>query len=161
MSIKQSTIFGCAIGGIFVIALGIVLCLLGRLYVAGAIVIGVGAVIALSFGLSYKPTAADVAQEASDNDDMAVSQPAERPSTQQAYDPSIAPRSHKRRKTAIILCCFGFFGFAGFHRFYVGKTASGILYLLTFGLGFFGTIVDLCNLLGNNFTDASRFTLRA
>ena len=35
-----------------------------------------------------------------------------------------------------------FFGFLGAHRFYYGKTISGIIYFCTFGLFFIGWIVD-------------------
>jgi len=38
------------------------------------------------------------------------------------------------------------FGFAGLHRFYLGKPGSGLLYLLTFGLLGVGQIVDLVRL---------------
>lgn len=43
--------------------------------------------------------------------------------------------------TAII----GFFGVAGIHRLIIGHIGMGILYLLTAGLCFIGTIVDLIN----------------
>lgn len=35
------------------------------------------------------------------------------------------------------------FGFIGAHRFYYGKTLSGVLYFFTFGLFFIGWIIDL------------------
>jgi TM2 domain-containing membrane protein YozV len=35
-----------------------------------------------------------------------------------------------------------FFGFTGAHRFYYGKTLSGIIYFFTFGLFLVGWIVD-------------------
>lgn len=44
-------------------------------------------------------------------------------------------------------------GFFGIHRFYVGKSASGVLYLLTCGCFFIGWIVDIVLILGNKFTD--------
>ena len=53
-----------------------------------------------------------------------------------------------RRKDAqmiLILTLLGFFGFAGLHRFILGQIGLGILYILTFGLCFIGTIVDLVN----------------
>ena len=34
------------------------------------------------------------------------------------------------------------FGFAGLHRFYLGRPVSGLIYLLTWGLGGIGTIYD-------------------
>jgi len=47
----------------------------------------------------------------------------------------------------IILCCIGFLGLAGIHRFYRGRILSGILWLFTGGLFLIGTILDLANLL--------------
>jgi hypothetical protein len=41
----------------------------------------------------------------------------------------------------------------GLHRFYVGKTVSGVVYLLTFGLAAVGQIVDLVLILTGNFRD--------
>lgn len=54
----------------------------------------------------------------------------------------------KNKTTAIVLCCCGFFGIAGLHKFYEGKTTSGIVYLCTVGWFFIGTIIDLIALLG-------------
>ena len=45
-------------------------------------------------------------------------------------------------RTAYLLWFASFFGFAGLHRFYLGKFGSGILYLMTWGLFGFGTIYD-------------------
>ncbi|WP_375585765.1 TM2 domain-containing protein [Cyclobacterium xiamenense] len=53
-----------------------------------------------------------------------------------------------RRKDSqmiLILTLIGFFGFAGLHRFILGQIGLGILYVLTLGLCFIGTIVDLVN----------------
>ncbi len=53
-----------------------------------------------------------------------------------------------RRKDAqliLILALIGFLGFNGIHRFVLGHIGMGILYLLTGGLCFIGTIVDLVN----------------
>lgn len=53
-----------------------------------------------------------------------------------------------RRKDSqmiLILTLIGFFGFAGLHRFILGQVGLGILYILTVGLCFIGTIVDLVN----------------
>ena len=45
----------------------------------------------------------------------------------------------------LILALIGLFGIAGLHRFVAGHIGIGILYLLTFGLCYIGTIVDLIN----------------
>jgi TM2 domain-containing membrane protein YozV len=45
----------------------------------------------------------------------------------------------------LVLALIGFFGIAGIHRFFVGHIGMGILYLLTAGLCFIGTIVDMIN----------------
>jgi TM2 domain-containing membrane protein YozV len=53
-----------------------------------------------------------------------------------------------RRKdptTILILALVGFAGFAGIHRFILNQIGMGILYFLTGGLCFIGTIVDLIN----------------
>jgi TM2 domain-containing membrane protein YozV len=39
----------------------------------------------------------------------------------------------------------GFFGIAGLQRFFVDQIGMGILYLLTGGICFIGTIIDLVN----------------
>ncbi len=44
---------------------------------------------------------------------------------------------------AYLLWFFSGFGAAGFHRFYLGKFGSGVLYLLTGGLFMVGSIYDL------------------
>ena len=51
----------------------------------------------------------------------------------------------KSRWTAFFLCFF--LGYLGIHKFYVGKTGSGILYLLTFGLFGIGWAIDTLVLL--------------
>jgi len=45
----------------------------------------------------------------------------------------------------LILALIGLFGIAGIHRFLVGHIGMGILYFLTAGLCFIGTIVDMIN----------------
>lgn len=59
----------------------------------------------------------------------------------------IAVYNGKRKKTDQILlgCVLGFIFVAGIQRFMVRQTGMGILYLLTGGLCFIGTIVDTVN----------------
>ncbi|HTE30936.1 MAG TPA: TM2 domain-containing protein [Chryseolinea sp.] len=45
----------------------------------------------------------------------------------------------------LILALVGFLGFAGIHRMVTDQVGMGILYLLTLGFCFVGTIVDLVN----------------
>jgi len=45
----------------------------------------------------------------------------------------------------LILALVGFVGFAGLHRFMLNQIGMGILYFLTGGLCFIGTIIDLVN----------------
>tara|TARA_R100001143_G_scaffold63603_2_gene73711 strand:- start:50480 stop:50827 length:348 start_codon:yes stop_codon:yes gene_type:complete len=46
----------------------------------------------------------------------------------------------------LVLALLGLFpGVAGIHRFFVGHIGMGILYFLTVGLCFIGTIVDMIN----------------
>ncbi|AFY79071.1 MAG: TM2 domain-containing protein [Hydrococcus sp. C42_A2020_068] len=44
---------------------------------------------------------------------------------------------------AYLLWALGFFGICGIHRFYMGKTTSGIVWLLTAGLCGFGQFIDV------------------
>lgn len=61
-------------------------------------------------------------------------------------------KSNKEKIVALILCIF--LGTLGVHRFYVGKTKSGILYLCTLGLFGIGWIYDIFNIANNLFTDS-------
>lgn len=45
----------------------------------------------------------------------------------------------------LIFILLGLIGVGGIHRFIIGDIALGILYFLTFGLCYIGTIVDLVN----------------
>jgi TM2 domain-containing membrane protein YozV len=54
--------------------------------------------------------------------------------------------------TTLLLCLFA--GTIGVHRFYVGKTGSGVAQLLTLGGCGIWTLVDLVMILTGKFTDA-------
>lgn len=60
--------------------------------------------------------------------------------------------SSKSRLTTLLLCIF--VGSLGIHRFYAGKTGTGILWLLTLGLCGIGTLVDLIMIIVGSFTDS-------
>lgn len=59
--------------------------------------------------------------------------------------------SSRSRLVALLLCIF--VGVLGIHRFYVGKTGTGVIWLLTGGLCGIGTLVDLIMIIIGNFAD--------
>ncbi|MEM9991740.1 MAG: NINE protein [Bacteroidota bacterium] len=58
----------------------------------------------------------------------------------------------KSRSTAFWLTVVGFFGLAGLQHFYLGKIVKGVIWLLTGGLFFVGTIYDLFTIGGQTDT---------
>jgi hypothetical protein len=61
--------------------------------------------------------------------------------------------SPKNYTAALLLVLLG--GFFGLHRFYVGKVATGILYLITFAFFGLGWILDIILVAAGSFTDKS------
>jgi TM2 domain-containing membrane protein YozV len=62
--------------------------------------------------------------------------------------------SSKPKMNVILLCCLGFIGLGGIHRFYVGRPLSGLLWLCTGGLCGIGTVYDLIMIGTDRFLDA-------
>lgn len=60
-------------------------------------------------------------------------------------------KSDKNAMVTLLLTLFG--GGLGLHRFYVGKTGTGLLWLFTGGVFGIGWIVDLINVALENFKD--------
>jgi serine/threonine protein kinase len=58
------------------------------------------------------------------------------------------------RSYALLFASLQFLGLAGMHRFYAGRTGTGIVWLLTFGLAGIGQVVDVILLLLGRFRDA-------
>ena len=55
------------------------------------------------------------------------------------------------RMTAFLLALLGLVGVAGIHRFYTGKVATGILWLVTWGLFGVGTVIDIIRIAVGGF----------
>ncbi len=62
-----------------------------------------------------------------------------------SYGSRRAARAGKSKGVALFLCIF--LGYFGAHKFYLGKTGAGILYLLTVGLFGLGWFFDIFSIL--------------
>ena len=62
-------------------------------------------------------------------------------------------KSHHEKEwlTTFLLCLF--LGWFGIHRFYVGKTGTGLLYMFSLGFFFIGVLIDFIMILAGSFTD--------
>lgn len=66
--------------------------------------------------------------------------------------------SPKSRLVAFLLCTF--LGTLGVHRFYVGKTGTGILWLFTLGLFGIGVLIDWILIITGDFKDANELPIK-
>jgi TM2 domain-containing membrane protein YozV len=64
---------------------------------------------------------------------------------QQKYFYMVYSGKRKNPQDIMLFTLLGFIGVAGVQRFIVGQIGMGVLYLLTCGLCWIGTIVDLIN----------------
>lgn len=79
-------------------------------------------------------------------------QPAPREEAKVAY--THVPQENvppKNRWVAFALCLF--FGVLGIHRFYVGKIGTGLIYMFSLGIGYWGWGWDLLMILLGQFKD--------
>jgi len=70
------------------------------------------------------------------------------------------PVSPAKRFMALLLAVIGpMFGFAGLHRFYVGKIGTGIIWLCTWGLAGVGQLIDIIVIAVGQFKDRNELPL--
>ena len=79
----------------------------------------------------------------------------QKPNPNNTSDPN---KSSKDWLVCLLLCFF--LGYLGIHRFYVGKTGTGVAQLLTGGLCGIWTLVDFVMILLGKFTDEDGKVIR-
>ena len=67
---------------------------------------------------------------------------------------NLPTRQKSQNKWLIVLLLCFFLGVLGIHRFYVGKTATGVAQLITLGGCGIWVLIDFIMILLNKFTDA-------
>lgn len=68
------------------------------------------------------------------------------------------PISDKSRGLAFVICLI--FGLLGFHRFYLGKMGSGVIYFFTLGILGLGWIFDIIQIGLGNMKDNMGYLVR-
>lgn len=61
--------------------------------------------------------------------------------------------SDKEKTLTLIFAILGIFGVAGIHRFYTRKIGTGILWLITLGWCYIGTIIDIVMIANGTYRD--------
>ena len=72
---------------------------------------------------------------------------------------NLPTRQKNQNKWLIVLLLCFFLGVLGIHRFYVGKTATGVAQLITFGGCGIWALIDFIMILLNQFTDAQGYII--
>lgn len=87
--------------------------------------------------------------------DMAMNRTPGMPLSFASFMPTV---SDKTKSMTLILCIL--FGWLGLHQFYVGNNKKGMLYFATMGFFGVGIIMDIINILNDNFYDKKGLPLK-
>jgi len=113
----------------------------------------------------------DVLDEVRSKTDVRYSNPYEEKPYDERFCPPPLPSVYKeesedtfgnspQKRIVALLLCLPPFGFAGFHRFYVGKTDTGLVWLCSLGLLGMGWLMDLTAISLGFFKDSYGRRLR-